>query len=309
MESIVKFQNERGETLRGILHSPENNSPRDAKHLVIFPNGGVMGSEGDYRAHVSMARQLTNGGYHVLRFSPAGLGYSDGDIQDCSQKNLYNQIENELFVADIRSAVRFAKTSDDFSSITLSGVCGGAISSFLAAAEIDEVGYVMPIGIPVILDDDSQDYSKRILALDKHYVFRMYLDKILSPRSWLRFLSGRSDISTIKSTVMAFFRGKDSYLGGGDDKSKFRENPLFFKAAKKIFKKRKKVFFIFGDSDGFWWEFQKLFLKRHYDGKKETPFDLYVAHRANHMLSIPEMQSDVAEKMLSWMIREHGRTS
>lgn len=307
MESIIQFPNERGEILRGVLHTPESLSPVGPKHLVIFPNGGVMGSEGDYRAHVSMARQLAKGGCHVMRFSPAGLGYSEGRIPDCTQKNLYNQIENGLMVADIRAAVRFAATVDSFSSITLSGICGGAISAFLAAAEIDEVGYVMPIGLPVILDDDGSDYNKRFSALDKHVVLRMYLDKLLSPRSWLRLFSGRSDVTKISSAIMAFFRGKDSYLGGENDKSKFAENPLFFKAVRKIFKKRKKVLFVFGDSDGFWWEFQKLFLNKHYKGVKDTPFDIYVAHRANHMLNIPEMQLDVARTMLSWMKKHQGQ--
>jgi len=309
MESIIQFPNGKGLMLRGVFQRPENHEPGKPKHLVIFPNGGVMGCEGDYRAHLSMARHLVSGGYHVLRFSPTGLGYSDGLIPDCAQKNLYNQIENGLMVDDIRAAVNFSRSLDSFSSITLSGICGGAISSFLAAAAIDEVGYVMPIGIPVILDDEGQDYSKRLLALDKHYVLKMYLDKILSPKSWLRFFSGRSDVATILSTIKAFFRGKDSYLAKNEDKSKFAENPKFFKAARKIFKQQKKVFFIFGDSDGFWWEFQKLFLKRHYDGAKALPFDLYVAHRANHMLNIPEMQTDVARAMLAWMRKQHGPAS
>jgi alpha/beta superfamily hydrolase len=307
MESIIQFPNERGEMLRGVLHTSESLNPAGTKQLVIFPNGGVMGSEGDYRAHVSMARHLAKGGYHVIRFSPAGLGYSEGQISDCGQKNLYNQIENGLMVADIRAAVNFAGTLDSFSSITLSGICGGAISSFLAAAEIDEVGYVIPIGIPVILDDDCYDYNKRFSALDKHVVIRTYLDKITSIKAWLRLFSGTSDVTKIKSAILAFFRGKGSYIGGENDKTKFLTNPLFSIAARKIFRKQKKVLFVFGDSDGFWWEFQKLFLKKHYDGVRERPFDLYISHRSNHMLNIPEMQLDVARTMLSWMDKHHGQ--
>lgn len=307
MESIIQFPNERGELLRGVFHVPESPSQTGLKHLVIFPNGGVMGSEGDYRAHVSMARHLTTAGYHVMRFSPSGLGYSEGHIPDCSQKNLYNQIENGLMVVDIKAAVRFAGTVESFSTITLSGICGGAISSFLAAAEIDEVGYVMPIGIPVILDDDVLDYKKRLASLDKHIVLRMYLDKFLSVRSWLRLFLGKSDVATIRSAILALFRGKSSYLDGGGEKDKFAQNPLFFMAARKIFRERKKVLFVFGDSDGFWWEFQKLFLKKLYDGVKATPFDIYISQRSNHMLNIPEMQSDVVQEMVSWMKKHHGR--
>lgn len=301
MESIIQFSNRHREILRGVLHSPEFPGPTKQKHLVIFPNGGVMGGEGDYRAHLSIARHLTANGFYVLRFSPSGFGASDGDIPDCRQKNLYNQIENGLIVGDIKAAVRYAKSVDRFSSITLSGVCGGAISSFLAAADIPEVEYIVPIGVPVILDNDESDYSKRYIVLEKGLVFKTYLDKMFSPKAWVRLLLNKSDVATIKAAIFALFRKKSSYMGSGNEKDKFSSNPLFFDAIKKILRKKKKILFVFGDNDAFWWEFQNLFLKTHYQDAQELPFDIYVASRANHMLSLPEMQFDVAQATLSWM--------
>jgi len=301
IESVVQFPNERGEVLRGVLHFPEHGDETRKKTIVIFPNGGVMGCEGDYRAHVAMARHLARGGYYVLRFSPSGLGYSDGDIPNCRQKNLYVQVEYGLFVADIRAAVQFVQNIGSFSSITLSGICGGAMSAFLAAAELKEVQYVIPIGIPVLLDNDDLDYDTRLPADVAKQMVKIYHEKLFSPKSWVRLLTKKSDISRIKGPILALFRQEGAYISKGNEKGKFAENPNFFKAARRIFKTRKKVLFVFGDTDGFWWEFQRIFLKRYYAEVKDAPFDLYLSPGANHMLSLPEMQVDVVQAMLAWM--------
>jgi len=307
MESVIQFPNQQGEILRGILHSPEALSQTDQRHLVIFPNCGLVGCEGDYRSYVSMARQLEKGGVYVMRFSPGGLGYSDGRIADCRTKTLFNLLENGLLVADVKSAVKFAGTLNSFSSITLSGICGGAISSFLAAAELKEIDYVVPMSIPVILDRDDMDYNARLPADEAKLRIKIYQDKWFSPKAWVRFLFGKSDTAAIWAAIVALFRRKGAYLADVDEQGKFAPNPLFFEAARKLFKARKKVLFVFGETDGFWWEFQRLFLKKHYDGVKDTPFDLYLSPLANHMLSVPEMQADVVQKMLTWMRKQHGQ--
>jgi hypothetical protein len=305
MESIIQFPNKPGELLRGVFHFPESHNSASPKHLVIFPNGGVMGAEGDYRAHLSIARHLTRGGFYVLRFSPSGFGISDGSIPDCPQKNLFNQIENGLIVDDIKAAVRYAKTAVKFSSITLSGICGGAISSFLATAEINEVEYVIPIGIPVVLDSDDFDYTNRMAALDKHFVLGMYLNKIFSLKAWRRLLFKRSNMTKIRASIVALFKKKGSYLGKNNEKGKFIRNPLFSQALKNILRNKKKILFVFGDTDGFWWEFQNLLLKPDYRKDQDLPFDIYLSLRADHMLALPEMQLDVAQAMMSWMIKHH----
>ena len=277
--------------------------------VFVFPNGGVMGAEGDYRAYVSMARQILSEGYYTFRFSPEGLGYSDGDIPDCAQKSLFNKIENGLFVNDIKAAVKFVSSLDFFSSIILVGVCGGAISSFIATAEIKEVERVVPIGIPVILDDPAMDYDQRILSLDKQYITRQYLDKIFSFSSWIKLLSGKSNIRHLFGILKSLFQKKHSYLSnektnnGDQDKSKFTPNPLFFEVALKLFKNRKKILFVFGDTDGFWWEFQTLFLNKFYLNDENRPFDIYISKNSNHMLSLTEMQIDVTNEILSWVKR------
>lgn len=302
IKTVLQFDNPKGQTLRGILYSPENSPPSTPKTLFIFPNGGVMGAEGDYRAYVSIAKLLVDKGYYVFRFSPAGLGFSDGEIPDCPQKNLFNQIENGLFVDDIKTAIKFINEFEKFTTNILIGVCGGAISSFLAAADIKEVDSVIPIGIPVILDDPEMDYDQRILSLDKAFVTRMYIDKIFSLDSWIKLLSGKLNPKPLFNMIKVFFSKKEAYLSDDQgNSSKFLPNPLFFNTARKLFKQNKRILFVFGDTDGFWWEFQTLFLNKYFGNTDTKPFYIYISKNSNHMLSLPEMQSDVSRYILSWI--------
>jgi hypothetical protein len=306
MESIIQISNGKKGILRGILHVPEALKEKTRKDLVVFPNGGVMGCEGDFRAYTNMSRILVHEGFYVLRVSPSGMGYSDGFIADCRQKNLFNQIENGLLVEDIITAVKYAKSIDEFTSITLAGICGGAISVFLAAATLEEVQYIIPIGIPAILDKDDLDYNARLPANEAKMVVQMYSHKIFSFKAWIRLLSKQSDWGRIKTAIRTLFRGKPAYISEDDDGSKFSSNPCFFEAAQIIFKTKKKVLFIFGDADGFWWEFEKLFLKKFYDGADPLPFEYYLAPRVNHMLTFPEMQTDVVSAMINWLRKHLG---
>lgn len=305
MESIIQFANRQKEMLRGMLHSPDQQGESASKHLIIFPNGGIMGCEGDFRAHTTIARCLSREGYYVLRFSPAGMGYSDGFIPACRQKNLYNRIENGFLVSDIIAAVKFIQNVETFSTITLSGICGGAITSFLAAAELKEVRYVIPIGIPVILDRDDLDYNARLPSDEADLVLKMYRDKIFSVKAWARFISSKSDLPRIKEAIRTVIHRRPSYISENGVQGKFSTNPKFFEAARRVLREKKKVLFVFGDVDGFWWEFERLFLKKYYEGVENRPFDVYLSPRANHMLSLPEMQADVARAMLNWMRQLH----
>lgn len=303
METIIEFLNERKEILRGILHTPSMDLIGGLRHLVVFPNGGVMGAEGDYRAHLSIARHLTRNGLYVLRFSPAGLGYSEGSIANCRQKNLFAQIETGLFVQDIKAAIKFVKSLDHFDSIILSGVCGGAISSYLAAAVIEEISAVITIGIPVVLDEDDLDYSLRMPGDEAKLTLKPYLEKIFSWKAWMRLVLLKSDIKKIYAAALVYFSpNKLRYFDlEKDNKNKFKINPYFIDASNKLLKKKKKILFIFGKNDGFWLEFERFYLKRYFINYTILPFDFYLSPNANHMLTWSEMQSDVSCKIIGWI--------
>ena len=300
MKRVINFTNKDGKTLRGIFHSPNIKNENNKKEIFIFPNGGIMGCEGDFRAHVRIAMRLSAAGYYVFRFSPSGTGNSDGFIPDCRKKDLFNQIELGLFVSDMIAAIKYIKSISKFDSIALTGICGGAITSLLSAAELKEVTHVIPIGVPVYLDSAQNDYSKRISVQQAEITLLDYFNRLISLKSWLRILTLKTDFGTIKNALFRVAKNKiDKFLNRELD-DYFPGNPKFFSAAKSILRKQIKVLFIFGGNDNFWIEFKKHYLDKYFTNTN-PPFDYYLVPGGNHMLTIVEMQNDAVDTIIRWM--------
>ena len=305
MKTIVEFPNGKLEILRGVLHIPDEKACDGRKNIVIFPNGGLMGAEGDFRCNYRIAEYLEEKGYYVLRFNPAGIGLSDGFIADCRTRDLFGAIESGLFVDDLKHAVHFVSSYQNFTNIILTGVCGGGISSLLAAAYINEVDFVIPIGMPVVLDSDKAEYNLRMSSKNAKLILGGYWYKLFSLKAWGRFLTFKSNWKTIKKALLHYFRKDLSYVKEEDPNS-FRYNDHFHSAVNTIFSLNKKVLFIYGDSDTFCWEFKDLFLEKYYSNSTSRPFEYYLVPKGNHMLSLVEMQMDAAEKICQWLNLQMG---
>lgn len=301
MKKIETFLNDQSEVLRGILHIPEKTIIANQNDIVIFPNSGIMGAEGDYRNNYRIADYLERKGFYVFRFSPAGLGYSDGMIHDCKTRDFFGAIESGLFVGDISSAVRHLSGLMKFNSITLSGICGGAISAFLAIERISKVNFAIPIGMPVVLDSDKAQYEFRLSSRKAQLVLDTYKHKLFSPMAWLRLIMLKSDWKTILRALIYRYKSEITYVANDESGKNLRYSRYFHEAANRIFASQKKVLFIYGDSDTFWWEFDELFLNKYYSKRTDLPFEYYLLPNGNHMLSWVEMQMNVARKMSDWL--------
>jgi hypothetical protein len=302
----LEFINSNGLVLRGFLHEPQILPGISGKNLIVFPNGGLMGCEGDFRAYVRIARYLAKLGFYVLRISPSGLGMSNGIIEPCKRPELFIKVETGLFVEDIKAAVKYIKSQMTFDSITLAGICGGAISAFIAASQIKEVDNVIPIGIPTLLDNSEGDYDARIPVEEAKFIFKTYINKFLSPVAWLRLLMGKSDSKTIKMLIHKLVLRKKIAVETKDQKNGFTVNHEFVSASEKVFG-NKKVLFIFGSADGFIWEFKNYFESKYFPYENERPYDSYVIQNANHMLTWVEMQEEAAQKISDWLVMRNRK--
>jgi hypothetical protein len=296
---LIEFTNRNGLLLRGFFHEPEQLCG-SRKDLVVFPNGGLMGCEGDFRAYVRITRYLVENGFYVLRFSPFGLGLSDGQIEDSKRVDLFIKIETGMFVDDIKTAVEFVQSKMVFNSITLAGVCGGAISSFIAASQIDDVKNVIPIGMPIVLDNAEGDYSTRIPEEEAKFIFKIYMSKFFSPRAWWRFTNGKSDWQTIRMIFNKLIIKKKDIISNDQLINGFSINKEYTKAAEKIIG-NKNILFIFGNTDIGYIEFNNYFLKRYFSDDEDRPFDIHILNNGNHMLTWVEMQKEAAETICTWL--------
>lgn len=128
----IEFSNAQGETLSGVLESPENTPSAWAifAHCFTCSKNSLAASR--------VARGLAERGIGVLRFDFTGLGESDGDFSDSGFSSN---------VADLLSAADWMSTSGRPVSLMIGHSLGGA-ATLVAAQEIASVTAVATIGAP-----------------------------------------------------------------------------------------------------------------------------------------------------------------
>lgn len=298
MKKTIELTNNDGHTLRGFISISEQQRFIERPIFVVFANGGLMGCEGDFRVYVRFEKELNSAGYNTFRFSPHGLGLSDGIICTQNLKNLFGKVAKGMFVDDILIAVKYLRNNYPACRIVLSGVCGGAINTYLAATQIEDVAAVIPVSLPLILDGANVDSKNRMSRDYSKLVLSTYRAKILNPHSWLRFFSGKSDKVRVFSALRNMFKIRNSqqaYL------KKYQINLAFLDSTVKLLKHNVSTLFIFGKNDRLWWEFKELFYENHINAEIANRLDVYLIENANHMLTLVEWQLEAVEKMIQWL--------
>lgn len=141
----VSFLNSRKQKLIGVLHAPK----RKASSIIILAHG--FSSDKDEKGtFVKLAEALCNAGFAVLRFDFAGLGESQGRLEDLT-------ITNEI--DDLRAAISFARKGK-YGKIGLLGASFGGSVSLLASPgeKIDSLAVWNPV---VYLDKTFSGALKR----------------------------------------------------------------------------------------------------------------------------------------------------
>ena len=128
----VKFDNEAGDTLAGIIDMPTG----DPRAFALFAHCFTCSK--NLRAATNISRSLTEAGFAVLRFDFTGLGQSDGEFADTSfSSNL----------ADLLAATRFLDTEYEAPALLLGHSLGGT-AVLQAAHRIPSAVAVASIGSP-----------------------------------------------------------------------------------------------------------------------------------------------------------------
>lgn len=166
-EKALLFGEER--SLVGVVTEPSGSAaPR--KRAVVILNAGVLHRVGPNRVHVLLARALAAVGFVVLRFDFSGIGDSR---QGAGSESFARKV-----VREVDQAVDCLAESYGATEYLVLGICSGAdhglrVSSqnprFKGAVLID--GFNLP-SLP--------------------FVLHFYRKHLLSLRSWMRFIGGRS---------------------------------------------------------------------------------------------------------------------
>ena len=166
-ENAILFGEDK--SLVGILTNPAADVTVRKQGVVIL-NAGVLHRVGPNRVHVLLARALAGAGFPVLRFDFSGIGDS--------ARRAGNEPFARQVVREAGEALDLLARSRGVSEFLLLGICSGADHG-LQVSHLDK----RVVGAALI-----DGYNLPSLLLLLHF----YRGKLLKPRSWIRFLAGRS---------------------------------------------------------------------------------------------------------------------
>lgn len=312
-QTPVVFANRNGLRLFGMLHVPGTGSVRDTGILLLSP--GVKMRVGPQCLYRRMTDLFVRLGFPVLRFDFHGIGDSEGELQEDVLIDFYNHIEVGRYVDDALDAVQWMQQHCGVSRVIASGLCGGAVTGLLAGARDDRIVGLLGVGITPVLASRAADASLYMTAGQIEANRKRYLKKsVLSVRSWVRFLTLRSDYrlmwkALVKPLLLgSAHRGSVGNDGPAEKSQQDNANPLFPPAFFEMLDSGRPVLLVFSGADRLYWEFQEKFVARYASRLEavQSGYDLHVVPNANHVLSLHEWQDDMLDASARWLQSHFG---
>ena len=305
----ISFRNKEGLTLFGTLHVPER--PVAQLPVVVMLSPGVKMRVGPGRLYVPLTQMLLDGGYTVLRFDFFGLGDSEGELSEPMLADIYNNIEVGRYVDDTLCALEWLRARGHQKFI-LGGLCGGAITGLLAAQRDPSVVGLLSLGMTTTLASNSAVPGK---YLTRHQLDRRrekYLRKIFSLRSWLRFLSFKSDYETIWYSMKRVWAPNTKPPAPSPaspaTEQRGNANPLFPPAYFTFLERGGQVLMLFSEKDRLVSDYEEKFVEKF--AARLEPFNgqihQHVIRNANHVMTLQEWQREMVDVCRTWMQARHA---
>ncbi|MEW6382234.1 MAG: alpha/beta hydrolase [bacterium] len=298
MEEPVIFKNKNNQELYGIAHIPSENESRK-KIGIIFLNPGPGYRTGHNRLYVILARKLSQKGFYCLRFDPAGLGESEGEVEEAMLFDLFTSINQGRFVHDTIEAANFFIEKYELRELILTGLCGGAMTALLAAPHCQKVSSLILMGFPVLfssLDIGSGTqhavYARRTLRNCRAWIANFNVISLDSYRGLIRKIKayGLYELAALLPKALLRTLKKDSH----DFHPHF--NKLFMDVLESV-SRDIKIGFIFGEHDRwrlfFEVEFEQKKMCRKYE--KKYSYRKFIIKEADHLLSSQTCQKELLD--------------
>ena len=177
-------------TLIGILTLPGDRHGKTALPAVIVLNAGILHRVGPNRIHVKLARRLAARGYPVLRFDFSGIGDSAARTDSLSPvSRAFGETREAM------DAVRSRVAIDRF---ILFGICSGADIAFYTAARDERIAGAFMVNGSFLQSEDLRAVMPHIRT---NTASRYYGRRLLSPKRWIRVITGKSDMRRLFAVV------------------------------------------------------------------------------------------------------------
>ena len=182
--------------LVGIVTEPDAGVAEGAPAFV-FLNAGLDHRVGPNRSSVVLARKLADIGLVSLRFDFSGIGDSpvSRSVAEAEERAISEAIQ----------AMDFLERSVGARAFVPVGLCSGANVGFDLASRDERIAgavLINPAAIPAKHTADQVTEARR-RAQSRHYASR-----VADWKSWMRVLTGRSNLIAVFRTVARFARRK-----------------------------------------------------------------------------------------------------
>ena len=162
-------------SLVGVLTDPSADAKRREAPAVIFLNAGLVHRIGPNRLYVNLARAMAASGFTAFRFDLSGIGDS---------RARRDQLRlGERALVEAQAAMDSINKSRGIDKFVLVGLCSGADDAIRIASQDSRV-----VGM-VLIDGYS--------AVSRGFYLHSYGRRLLSFRSWIDLLTGRSFVWTL----------------------------------------------------------------------------------------------------------------
>lgn len=317
MEEPITFKNKNGARLFGIVHIPEQTSFRGKRVGVNLLNPGIKYRVAPNRLNVKLARRLCQNGYYVLRFDPAGIGDSEGELpENVLVPDIWEKIERGLFVNDTIASNDFFTKKYGLNEIILIGNCGGAITALLTSAEDARVNALCLIDIPINLRTSNMTFADKVLEGGEKadWLFSEYMKRVFRPKSLYRVVTLRTNFKALWKILSIKFQKNFTlfYKNANFPKSiedlcrEKKLNSLFFKSFETFIFDRNPVLFVLAGNDPgaeiFQHYFQNIYLKERFQNREyNKQVEIFLVENANHIYTLIEWQQALINKVCSWI--------
>jgi hypothetical protein len=305
----VRFTNQQGLALVGILHEPPPERRSDLAVVLLSP--GVKNRIAPHGLYVKMADQFVEQGHWVFRFDFYGLGDSEGHIPEPFLADLYGSVGLGRYVEDTWAALDYLRANFPITRFIAGGLCGGAITGVLAAPSRPDVVGILGLGLPVMLEGRNVDRVQATTAGQLKHLRRGYLRKLADPASWLRLLTFKTDLRMLLRSL----RGKKApaappaaaapAVAAGAaavwDNTNYKFPPAFLH----LLERGCPALLLFSEMDRLWWEFEEKFLTHHREAleRHKDVLEIGVVPGANHVFTLDPWQADMMARVRAWLDR------
>lgn len=312
-KETVIFLNKKRIRLHGILQKTTDPRPKPVAIMILSP--GIKNRVAPHRLYVKMSERFNALGFNVFRFDPEGIGDSEGEIIEFEVSEVLSSVENGRFVESTIAAMDFMEREYGVRRFILSGLCGGAITGLITAAQDDRVVSLLGLGIPAVLSSlKRRDPYKYISKGELEGKRQHYLRQMFKPEKWLRFLTFKVDYRMILKSLLMFIKPSSNSKNErentaiGTNSAPSNLNPLFRQSMFDFLGSSRDMCLIFSGQDRLYWEFEEKFKTVYLQefNKYADNCEISVVPNANHIFSSPEWEETMMETACNWLNRKYG---